>query len=396
MNIGYNCSLVDPNYSGGVNTYVFGLLKGLISVSNNDRIQIYVTRLNNKLFHEFSNFKNVDVIVLPMTINQIKWCIRLCNIFSLLQLSYFHRLVSDFLFKSWVDIINKESHVIYTPTTVLFPYGFKIPSLLSMHDIQQYTYPNFFTKKELLHRKTKYTLSAKLANCIQASSSFIKNDLLKHYNFLNENAIEVISEGVLIEEFTKISHVNVLEKYKIPNKYLFFPAQLWSHKNHISVLKALKILVNTKNKIIPLVLTGASYSGSKEIINFIDNNKDIDVYYLGKIPFEDIVALYQNAQFFITAVLYESSSLPFLEAAASGCPIIASRTIPNVEMSKTLMAELFDPLDHNYLASLIEKIWNDDELIIKQVEHNKNAVLNYHWKVIASQYLKVLHKLNTN
>jgi len=46
------------------------------------------------------------------------------------------------------------------------------------------------------------------------------------------------------------------------------------------------------------------------------------IRYVGKVSFQDMVALYQMAAFMITATLHESSSLPILEAAAAGTPII--------------------------------------------------------------------------
>ena len=48
-------------------------------------------------------------------------------------------------------------------------------------------------------------------------------------------------------------------------------------------------------------------------------------------PFKTLVALYKKSKFLITATLYESSSLPILEAAASKTSIIASDTPPNIE-----------------------------------------------------------------
>jgi glycosyltransferase involved in cell wall biosynthesis len=262
-----------------------------------------------------------------------------------------------------------------------------------MHDVQQFTYPQFFSRKELLQRKTRYLLSAKLASHHQASSSFMKNDLIKHFNFLQPSNISVIPEGVNVEEFSMQSDVNISEKYFLPKRFLYFPAQLWSHKNHITVLKALELLNQTKNIKIPLVLTGASYSGSNEIFSFIEKHPELEVFYLGKVPFKDIVALYKQARFFITAVLYESSSLPFLEAAASGCPVIASNTPPNQEMCQILRAELFDPLDYDSLANLLERVWDDDNLISIQARHNKNAINYYHWNNIALRYLKVFYTM---
>lgn len=395
MNIGYNCAQVNPEYFGGVNTYVFGLLKGLISVAKNERIQIYVNRQNSHIFSQFNTYPHVEIVVLPMSVSNIKFRLKLSSLLAFFQINWLHRWVTDWLFASWIDIMNEHSDVIYTPTTVLFPYKLKKPSLLSMHDIQQFTYPHFFSLRELLQRKTRFLLSAELASHFQASSTFIKNDLIKNFKFLRPNQISVIPEGVDVEEFSVKSDINISEKYALPNRFLYFPAQLWSHKNHITVFKALDFLNRSKNIKIPLVLTGASYSESNEIFSFIEKHPELEIFYLGKVPFKEIVALYQQARFFITAVLYESSSLPFLEAAASGCPVIASKTPPNEEMCQILSAQLFDPLDHVGLASLLERVWDDDNLISYQVHHNKTSINYYHWNNIALQYLEVFYRMRS-
>ena len=240
----------------------------------------------------------------------------------------------------------------------------------------------------MLKRKILFNLSAKYANYIQASSHFIKEDLLKFYGNLSENQIIVIPEGVNISEFNEPKNDSDLcKKYNLPENFIFLPAQLWKHKNHITVLRALHSL-KIRGHSIPLVMTGQKYSASKEIFNYINENNLTDIYYLGKVPFKDLVALYQKASFLITAVLYESSSLPVLEAAAAGTPIIASNTPPNIEMSSILSINLFSPLDENELADLIDELWNDKKTISDQIKHNNENIVYYSWENAASKYIK--------
>ena len=94
----------------------------------------------------------------------------------------------------------------------------------------------------------------------------------------------------------------------------------------------------------------------------------------------------------ITAVLYESSSLPILEAAASGLPIIASDTPPNKEMAKNLKINLFESNNHKKLAKLIYNSWidfNGDS----QIKYNLNKINRYSWDSIASNYILEINKI---
>jgi len=71
----------------------------------------------------------------------------------------------------------------------------------------------------------------------------------------------------------------------------------------------------------------------KQIFSYIKINRWIMLYYLGEVPFADIVALYQKARFFITAVLYDPLAYHF-KAAAAWLPNHASDTPPNFEMAQ--------------------------------------------------------------
>jgi len=211
---------------------------------------------------------------------------------------------------------------------------------------------------------------------------------------LTPEKVVVIQEGVKVETFRRHqSGFDIRGKYQLPGDFLYFPAQLWYHKNHITVLKALASLKD-KGISIPLVMSGARYEGSENLFEFIEQQGLGDrVFYLGLVPFEDVIALQQTAKFLITAVLYESSSIPILEAAAAGTPVIASETPANQERARDLQLNLFPPKDHIALADLLEKIWSDQPLVSRQVEHNSRAIERFDWPRIAEDYLDAFEGL---
>ncbi|NQV18407.1 MAG: glycosyltransferase family 4 protein [Armatimonadetes bacterium] len=392
MRIGINCIKINPEYSGGINTYTFGLLGGFIKIDKDNDYYIFVSDKNIHLFDKYKCFHNVNIILAETNDigTLLKKIIRRVVLF--LGMPNLYRFVNDLLFKSTARIVEENSDIIYIPTTVLDYFSYSKTVIISMHDIQYVHYPEFFTKQALLYHETVYGLSAKYTPFIQASSQFIKDDLLNHFGYLKEEQVKVIFEGVNINDFRNHNDIlNILNKYSIPEKFLFYPAQLWKHKNHITVLRALNIM-KKGGLDVPLVLTGARYSASNDIFGYIKENKLSSVFYLGKVPFEDFVALYQQAKFLITAVLYESSSLPILEAAASGTPIIASKTPPNIEISNILRLNLFEPLDEKELADLIAKLWNDEDIVSKQIHHNNEHIQYYTWENAAERYLTFLRR----
>ena len=63
LKIGINLLSIDPNYSGGVTSFTFGILNGLI-INEEIEIQLYVHKGNKDLFKDFINHKNVNLIEL--------------------------------------------------------------------------------------------------------------------------------------------------------------------------------------------------------------------------------------------------------------------------------------------------------------------------------------------
>lgn len=395
MRIGFNFFTGDAGYRGGVNTYAIGLLTGFLNViDNHSSIKLFVNEGNVDNFKTLFANRNVEFIIIRKgRLGKLK--IILLNATLLFGSQNFYKYVNDFLWRSCIKTINQSSDIVYTPTATMGLYSINKPTILSMHDIQHVHYPYFFSFLQRLSRRLRYPLSAKSASYIQASSRFIAQDFLNHFSFLNSQQVIVINEGVFVEQFSKKSLRNMKLQYKLPDEYLFFPAQLWLHKNHITVLKALDYLKTEKGIDIPIVLTGALGSGASQIFEFIRIRNMTNVHYLGKVPFADLVALYQQAKLFITAVLYESSSLPFLEAAASGCPIIASDTAPNRELTESLKATLFDPLDYVQLSEKIEVIWSDSALRGAHVKHNKKAVCAFDWDNVARKYISFFKEITS-
>ena len=66
--------------------------------------------------------------------------------------------------------------------------------------------------------------------------------------------------------------MDIQEEYvEVPDKYVFYPAQFWSHKNHINLVKAIHILKMTINDI-HLVLAGSKIDCYEKIEKYIQDN----------------------------------------------------------------------------------------------------------------------------
>jgi glycosyltransferase involved in cell wall biosynthesis len=140
-------------------------------------------------------------------------------------------------------------------------------------------------------------------------------------------------------------------------------------------------------------MTGAKYSAARAIFHFLAEHGMDHVRYLGKVPFPELVALYRRAAFVISPGLYESSSLPVLEAAAAGTAVLASKIPPNEELARTLHLNLFSPLGVEELAELILRLWQDEGTCRAQAAHNRSQIARFSWETVARQYLNWMERI---
>lgn len=150
------------------------------------------------------------------------------------------------------------------------------------------------------------------------------------------------------------------------NTYLFYPAQFWPHKNHIVVIKALKIL-RDQGHLICLVFTGSDKGNEQYIRNFVANyGMQNFVHFLGFVSDQEILMLYKNAIALTYASLIGPSNLPPIEAMALNCPVICADS-PGMR-DQLQNAALFFPatnaevLGENIIALLrpeVRKVLND-------------------------------------
>lgn len=396
MRIGVNCLQIDPAYAGGVNTYTLGLLAGFARLSSRDCFfRLYVTKANQHLFEEFRTQDHFEIAVLGEWLLTARRSI--CRAALLSGRNALYKFTSDHVWDNVRQMMESEVDILYVPTVVLPFFSARKPTVLSMHDIQHVHYPQFFSWPRRLSRRITYGLSAQHATYFQASSEFIKRDLLDHFQCICPNQIEVIPEGVSLEDFSvPRTDLSLPAEYQVPERYLFLPAQLWPHKNHVTVLKALKKIERLEGLRIPLIMTGASFSAAPAIFAFIAEQEMSYVQYLGKVPFADLVGLYQKAAFLISAGLYESNSLPVLEGAAAGIPIIASRIPPNDELARILQLNLFSPLDADELARVILSLWKDEQTAVAQAAHNREHIVGYSWESAAQKYMHLFERIKNS
>jgi glycosyltransferase involved in cell wall biosynthesis len=198
-------------------------------------------------------------------------------------------------------------------------------------------------------------------------------DHLNDFYRISRKQIKVIPLPVNKSECV-IKNETLLNRYNLkPEKYLFYPAQFWPHKNHITVINAFCLAKKTLNDF-KLVFTGSDKGNLNHVKQHAANlNLQDSVLFLGFVDKEIISQLYINAFAHIYASCIGPDNLPPLEAMVFNCPTICSRFEGAMEQLRDAVL-YFDPLDPDDCAKSILELENPKLRIALQ--HNGQALIS--------------------
>lgn len=169
-------------------------------------------------------------------------------------------------------------------------------------------------------------------------------------------------------------------------KYLFYPAQFWPHKNHVVLLKALRLLADAGNPDYTLVLTGSD-KGNRAWVEETAARLGVAsrVKELGFVAQSDLVALYRGATALTFASLFGPNNFPPLEAMALECPVLCA-DVAGMRDQLGDGALYFAPTNAAELARLITKLEEDPTLRTALVERGRQRAA----RISAADYVRAV------
>jgi glycosyltransferase involved in cell wall biosynthesis len=362
--------------SGGSFQWTKNILESLNSFSTNSGINIIAFVLNENGYDKiFKNNKNIKVVRLNPVIFFIN--------------KFIDRIIFKFpktslLFK-YISPLNIFS-VFYNVDLMIFPtilsatyYRKKFAFMFC--DISHKYYPNFPElggDYGIRYREAIFSNGCSNATCIIVESEELKKEAVKFYDTLESKIF------VLYQTFStslKSIEVNEVSDIILPEKYIFYPAQLWEHKNHINLFKAFKIL-REKDTNISLVLTGFPKSGKDKLFDLI-SELDIgnNIYYFGYVSDSSIVTIYKNAFALVMPTYFGPTNIPTLEAFYYKCPAVISNLPGAYEQARDAVL-YFDPNNPNEIADKVFSLNNStlrEELIYKgSIRSHELSFENYY------------------
>lgn len=377
MKIGINLLPLRPGKNGGMEVYVRNLLDHLLAIDPANEYFLITAPYNDTSI----NFPNINCkkILLhnELTSSQKIRCL-INKILGKAKSSdiSLEKIIDQYHFDLW-----------FCPFLSLDPRPLKIPSLVTIPDIQHEYFPENFSNTELSSRKGYIQPSCEMATIIITISEFSKKSFIEKLG-IDPKKIHVVYLAAG-DRFSKASgNVDaVISKYDLPNEYFFYPANSWPHKNHLMLIMGFYLYRKSFDTSLHLVLSGSGLREACDVPNLIAQyHLEGYVHILDYVDKEDLPGLYKNAKALVFPSLFEGFGIPLLEAMATGCPIIASNSTSIPEVGGDA-AYLFDPKNPQSICDAMQKIVDDDVLREELIRNGKNRVPKYSYDKVARMHL---------
>jgi glycosyltransferase involved in cell wall biosynthesis len=236
------------------------------------------------------------------------------------------------------------------------------PFIYTLHDLQQLYYPENFSRFQLVWRHQVYSRVSARARRIICESEYVKSDIMRFYGIAAER-IAVIPAPPQ-SEFLHLAGEEELRQARarlgLPERFLFYPAHFWHHKNHLRLIEAFSEVAREVPDL-GLVLTGKQQEAFSAVTSAIEaSGLQQRVLCLGYVTQQDLQAIYQLATALVMPSLFESVSIPVYEAFQLGTPVAASNILALPEQVGDA-GLLFDPKSPASIKEAILNIVSDPE-----------------------------------
>ena len=343
---------------GGVFQYSQNILEALEQLSDKNLINLKIAYVNDEWSSILVNNKNAS---------KLKFA-RIGIFFS--TILHLFMIPAKFI-QQYLSKINPLYHQMKNfnvdlwiyPAQDRFSYQMPFDCISTIHDLM-YIYEYKLLEASFLRgylRQHRFKNIASYSTGILVDSKLGKSHVIKAFN-TNKNKIyelPFIPQKKII--FTKKTEINTLSNLKVPKNYIFYPAQMWIHKNHYNLIKASKNAF-AKCEDFNLVLTGSYSHEYKNLIELTDKlNLNSHVHFVGRVNDLDLAVLFKNARATIFPTFFGPTNIPPLEAIQYGSPLAVSNIYAMPEQLGNA-AIYFDPNSIMQISKSIELLWNNREL----------------------------------
>jgi len=279
---------------------------------------------------------------------------------------------------------GRRLDLFHAPHYVL-PLALSGPSVVTVHDLIHLLFPR--SALHAAYARFMIGSACRRARRVIAVSETTARDLRERFAVPSER-LRVIANGVA-PRFRPLPPADVqrtLDRLAIVRPYVLFVGNCLPHKNVETLVRAWDRLAEPRPH---LVLCGRGFDRSPAVREAIAAARTPDrVRTIEVIAGDELVALYNGAEFLASTSLYEGFCLPVVEAFACGTAVLGpdSGAVPEVAGDAAL---LVSPRRVDTIADEMYRLLADRELRKGLVERGRQRAAHFSWVEAARETLSV-------
>ena len=252
-----------------------------------------------------------------------------------------HNRGARILYEStWLNSRTKNAQLVHHGGGTL-PMRGNSNTLLTVHDVQYLTYPEYFSAVRLRYLKAMMPRSVKRARTIAVPSAYVRGVLMEKFSLPGEK-IHVVRHGVEALVRSEENIARVRSKYGLENvDYYIYPAMTHPHKNHSFLVNLLAGPWKNRNE--HVVFIGSAGRAHEELLALVARlGVSHRVHIVGRVEGLERDAFVAGARALLFPSQYEGFGAPLIEAMSLGVPVVCANTasLPEVAADAALVLPL--------------------------------------------------------
>jgi alpha-1,3-rhamnosyl/mannosyltransferase len=287
---------------------------------------------------------------------------------------------------------RRRYHLYHEPNFVAIPSD--VPTAATLHDLSVIEHPEWHPADRVAHFERHFHRS--LAHCVHffAISDFGRQEIIRTLHVRPERVTRTYM-GVHphLRPLAPAEVIPVLNRLKLPPRYLLYLGTIEPRKNIATLLKAYCSLPDGLRSHWPLLLVGNWGWRTGDVMDYYQREgRHRGVIHRAYVADDDLAAIYSGARALAYPSLYEGFGMPPLEMMACGGAVLSS-TAGALRETVGAQAHLIDPHDIDGWRRALARVVSDDEWWQSLRNGSELVARRYTWDQCAADTLRVYRSL---
>ncbi len=386
MKICINALLVEPDQTGGGETFLVNLVSRLAQFDRENEYVILATEANRSRFQT----ANPRIVVRPVLKSSHPIGRRIAHEWLQLPLTLWREKIDIYYspFGTLPPIVPCRS-VVTCQNLIYFDFSANVPYRGRSWRSKLKTWAQY------LYSYWSLRSAAKRADKVWAVSKTTAKELQRRCG-TPADRVAVVYEGVDFGAFNPERQDDRFTTTDTERPYIAAIATLYPNKNLDKVIRAFAMLVKRGYEQ-NLVIVGHDWLGYRSVLEELVTELNLvdRVRFCGGVPHREIPSILARASLFVLFSNVESFGLPILEAMAAGVPVIVSDSsaLPEIAGGAALLAKAGD-VEH--LAARMQEVLGNSRLAETLRERGLDRSRQFSWDETAARAIDLFNQFKTN